>query len=99
MGKEHTAAVFISTYQEYGADTRYNEYNAQIGSPQDNMYQSQNVYWRDYSNGLSIVNPGARETYAVTLKAGRRYIDLYGSSVGQTVTLPPHSGIVLLTSS
>ena len=99
MGKEHTAAVFISTYQGYGADTRYNEYNAQIGSPQDNMYQSQNVYWRDYTNGLSIVNPNPGETYEVTLRAGRKYIDLYGSPVGQTITLPPHSGIVLLTSS
>ena len=98
MGKGRMAALFISTYQGYGADTRYNEYNTQIGSPHDVMYQWQNVYWRDYTNGLILVNPSATEAYTVTFSAGSHYFDLYGYSVGKTVTLPAHSGMVLLSS-
>ncbi len=95
MGKEHLAALFISTYQGYGGDTRYSEYSAQIGHPIDAMYQSQNVYWRGYSNGLSIVNPNA--TDAVTIRLRTLYVDLYGEPVSQVITMPPHSGRVLLS--
>lgn len=99
IGKEHLAAIFISTFQGYGSDTRYFEYDAQIGSPVGGMYQSQNVYWRNYSGGLSIVNPSATKTYIITLNAGNSYVDLHGYAIKQRVTLPPHSGIVLLTNS
>ena len=97
MGKEHSAALFISTIQGYGADLRYDEYNMQIGSPKGPMYQTQNVYMRDYSHGLSIVNPSATDSYAVTLNADGHYRDVSGDLVGQTITMPPHSGTVLLT--
>ena len=97
MGKEHTAALFISTLQGYGGDTWYSEYGALIGSPLGLMYQAQNVYFRNYSHGLSIVNRSATNTYAVTLTSGISYSDLYGCPVGQTVKLPPHSGLVLLS--
>lgn len=96
MGKEHLAALFISAYQGYGGERRYNEYNAQIGSPLDSMYNAQNVYFREYSNGLSIVNPSPTNTYTVTLNSGIAYSDLYGNAVGSTVIMPPHSGLVLL---
>ena len=99
IGKEHSAAIFISTFQDYGSDTRYFEYDAQIGSPVGGMYQSQNVYWRNYSGGLSIVNPSATKTYTVSLNAGNSYVDLHGYAIDQRVTLSPHSGIVLLTNS
>ena len=98
MGKEHSAALFISTSQGYGVDLRYDEYNLQIGSPKGPMYQTQNVYMRDYSHGLSIVNPSAADSYTVTLKADSHYRDVSGNPVGQTITMPPHSGMVLLTS-
>lgn len=98
MGKEHSAAIFISTYQAYGGDTRYYEYTAKIGSPTGAMYQSQNVYWRNYSGGVSIVNPSATKSYTVTLNAAHSYANLYGYSVGQQVTLPPHTGLMLLFS-
>src|SRR5260370_964351 len=68
MGKEHSAALFISTIQGYGADLRYDEYNIQIGSPKGPMYQTQNVYMRDYSHGLSIVNPSATDSYMDILR-------------------------------
>ena len=98
MAKGHFCEVYISTIQNYGIDSWYNEYSAQIGSPAGAMYSSQNVYWRSYSNGLSIVNPSARYTYHVKLSSAVSYVDLYGNKVGSTIVLPPHSGLVLLLS-
>jgi hypothetical protein len=88
MGKEHLAALFISTYQGYGADLRYDEYTMQIGSPKGRMYQTQNVSMRDYNHGLSIVNPSATDSYMVTLNAHSHYRDVSGNLVGQTITMP-----------
>jgi hypothetical protein len=99
MGKDHLAELFISTIQGYGGEQWYQEYNAQPGSPTDAMQQTQNVYMRHYSHGLSIVNPSATQSYTVMIDGPERYHDLYGNSVGQTITLSPHSGVVLLTNS
>ncbi len=96
MGKDHLAAVFISGTQQYGSDLRYPEYNANIGTPNGNMYQDQQVYWRKYSNGIVIVNPSSTSSYTVKLNA--QYVDLYGNHISQSLTLQPHSGIVLLNS-
>jgi Hypothetical glycosyl hydrolase family 15 len=93
MCNEHTAAVSIVPRQAYGEDLRYPEYTAQLGSPTNEMYAGQGVYWRDYTHGLSIVNPSSTQTYTVQLPG--QYTDLYGNTVGQTVTLQPHSGKVL----
>ena len=96
MGKEHAAWLFISPVQGYGTDLWHDEYDAKVGSPLAPMYEQQHVYFRDYSHGLSIVNPSATATYTVTLKAGKSYSDLYGNRVGPTVVMAPHSGMVLL---
>lgn len=98
MGKEHSAALFISTYQAYGRDTRYYEYAAQVGSPSGPMYKAQNVYWRNYSRGISIANPNATQSYTVSLNSAHSYVSLYGFAVGPQVTLPPRTGMVLLFS-
>jgi Hypothetical glycosyl hydrolase family 15 len=98
MAKGHSCFIYISTTQNYGIDNWYNEYNAKIGSPTDAMYNGQGVYWRDYTNGLSVVNPSSTSTFKVTLNSSFTYLDLYGNVVGPTVVLPPHSGLVLLTS-
>ena len=97
MAKEHSAYLTITPIQGYGSDLRYSEYNAQIGSPTNQMFLSQHIYWRDYSHGLSLVNPSPTSTYTVSLPGGSRYLDLNGNQVSQTVTLLPHSGLVLLT--
>ncbi len=98
MSKENLSAVFISSRQAYGGDTRYDEYNAPIGKPINEMYLDQHVYWRDYSNGRVVVNPSATDTYTVSMNVpSGHFVDLYGNHIGQTITLPPHSGIVLLT--
>ena len=99
MAKEHTSALYISTIQGYGGQPSYSEYNAQIGSPSGSMYQAQGIYWRQYSHGFSLVNPSATYTYTVTLDPRYHYKDLYGQSVGRTVTLAPESAMVLLTTS
>ncbi|HLQ28900.1 MAG TPA: hypothetical protein VK140_06650 [Ktedonobacteraceae bacterium] len=96
MSKDHSSEIYISLQQKYGVVNRFNEYNAQIGSPTNSMHHSQNVYWRDYSHGVSIVNPNSRYGYKVKLKLGVHYVDLYGNRVGPFVSLPPHSGMVLL---
>ncbi len=99
MCKEHLASVAITPIQGYGTDLRYSEYNAQIGSPADSMQEAQHVYWRTYTHGLSIVNPSATTAYTVALPSGEHFVDLYGNAVTQQVTLPAHSGMVLLTTS
>ncbi|HVB24804.1 MAG TPA: putative glycoside hydrolase [Ktedonobacteraceae bacterium] len=98
MAKGHYCNVFISTTQNYGIDAWHSEYSAQIGSPTGAMYASQKVYWRNYTHGVTIVNPSSKSTFKVTLNASFSYVDLYGNAVGSTVVLSPHSGIVLLTS-
>ncbi|MGZ3627508.1 MAG: putative glycoside hydrolase [Ktedonobacteraceae bacterium] len=99
MSKENLSAVFISLRQAYGGDTRYAEYNAPIGKPINEMYLAQNVFWRDYSNGRVVVNPSSVSTYTVSLNVpSGHFVDLYGDHIGQRITLPPHSGIVLLNS-
>jgi hypothetical protein len=99
MGKEHLSSVFITDNGNYGSFKWYSEYGAPIGTPLGAMYERQHVYLRNYSNGLSIVNPDAAGTFSVVLDAGKHYSDLDGHPVAQAVTLPPHSGLVLLLGS
>src|SRR5205085_11309079 len=66
MGKEHGEALYISKAQQYGGDFWYSEYNTQIGNPVAPVYQTQGVYEREYTHGLSIVNPSATNSYTIT---------------------------------
>jgi hypothetical protein len=95
MGKEHLSALFYSGPQQYGQDLRYPEYDIPIGMPTNEMYMQQNVYWRNYSGGLVIVNPSSLQTFTITL-GQNNYTDLDKHAVGQTLTMKPHSGVVLL---
>ena len=97
MCKEHVAYIAITGPQEYGVYLHYQEYDARIGTPLGNMTEKQQVYWRSYTHGLSLVNPSPDTTYTVTLPSGENFVDLYGNKIAQKVTLPPHSGLVLLT--
>jgi hypothetical protein len=96
MSKEHLATIFISGDQQYGSDLRYPEYNANIGTPVGNMYKDQLVYWRKYSNGLVVVNPSNSSSYNVQINGS--FVDSYGNHIGKTLTLQPHSGMLLLNS-
>lgn len=99
MGKEHSAALYISTIQGYGVDTWESTYDAPIGSPTGPMYRTQGIYARNYSHGLILVNPGATDNHTVTLNPADQFKDLYGTPFSGTITMPPHSGLVLLASS
>jgi hypothetical protein len=107
MGKGHGSALYLSRLyssptelvQDYGSALWYPEFDAKIGHPCGAMRSSQNVYMRDYSNGLSLVNPSPDQTYTVALEANASFVNLKGASVGPSVVLPPHSGLVLLKKS
>jgi hypothetical protein len=86
--------IAITGVQEYGIIFTTPEYSAAIGHALNAMYLSQDVYMRDYSNGLAIVNPSSNQWFTITLPADT-YQDLYGNDL-DTITLEPHSGIVLL---
>jgi|SRR5579863_567425 len=100
MCKEHLSALFYSSDQGYGSDINYPEYGAQIGRPVSDMYPDQGVYWRNYSGGVAIANPSSTQTYTINLNTmyidASGFVDFYGTIVGQTLTLGPHTGIVLL---
>lgn len=96
MCKQHSASLFISGAQQYGYDLRdqFNEYNARVGSPRNDMYKAQGVYWRDYTHATVVVNPSSTDAHTVTLSG--QFNDVYGQAVSGTLTLPPHSGQILL---
>ena len=94
LANEQSAFLSISGVQDYGRDLRYSEYSDQIGSPQGEMYQDQKMYWRNYTRALVVVNPSSTQTF--TAQLFRQYVDLYGNPLGKTITLSPHSGMVLL---
>jgi hypothetical protein len=96
MCKAHAAALAISGIQQYGSANWYPEYAAQLGNPSGAMSQDQQVYWRFYTNGLTIANPSATQSYMITLPSGVHYVDLYGNHVGPTITMAIHTGMVLL---
>jgi hypothetical protein len=98
MGKGSSAMVFITSIQGYGEEHLHDEYKAQIGSPVQPMQQAQGVYYRSYTRGMVAVNPSSTQTSVVNLDGGP-YHDLYGNAVGASITLSPHSGIVLLRNS
>jgi len=86
--------IAITGFQEYGYIFTTSEYAAEIGHAPSVMYKSQNVYMRDFSNGLAIVNPSSSQSFKITLLSNT-YQDLYGNKV-DSLTLEPLSGIVLL---
>lgn len=98
MSKQRLSSVYISQFQGYGTDNRIAEETLQIGSPRADMYQDQHAYWRDYTNGEVVVNPG-ESPVTVSLAgvgAATRYVDPYGQQTGPTLTLPARSAKILL---
>jgi hypothetical protein len=95
MGKEHAAAIFLGESSLYGSDAWLSEYTAALGHACGAMAATQNVYVRSFAQGLSVANPSSSSTAQYTLPAGQ-YTDLYGHAAAGSVTLGPHSGIVLL---
>jgi hypothetical protein len=86
--------IAITGVQEYGHLFITPEYSAAIGHAIAPMYQSQNVYMREFSSGIAIVNPSSVQSFPIILLPGI-YQDLYGNKV-DTLTLGKRSGIVLI---
>lgn len=66
----------------------------EIGNPSGAMYSSGAAYVRDFASGKSVTNPTGS---TVTVNLGGSYRSLDGRTV-TSVTLPPHSGDVLVKS-
>jgi hypothetical protein len=100
MVKEHHEALYVaaSNGAQYGADAYHAEYGAAMGNACGAMASQQSAYTRLFAHGRAIVNPSSTATVTFTLPTGTTYKDLYGAAVSGSVTLGPHSGIVLLTS-
>jgi hypothetical protein len=94
---KHTYYWLGGTSQYGQAIAMQNEYTAPIGAPTDDFYASQNVYMRDYTNGLAAVNPDSTRSYTINLPAGK-YVDLYGNRISR-YTMTPQSGLILLLAS
>ncbi len=98
MCKQQVSMIYFALYQAYGRDMQIPELDAQIGSPQTQMYEKQGAYWRDYTNGETLVNP--TDTPAtIKTDATTAYVDIFGQSISQTFTLSPHTGKILLLKS
>ncbi len=95
MCKQRLALVYFAPIQHYGYDMQIPELDTQIGSPNDDMYSAQGVYWRDYTGGEVVVNPGDNPA-TVTIKTSKTYADIFGQPVSRTFLLASHSGKVLL---
>ena len=98
MCKQRLASIYISQFQGYGSDNRIPQYSLQIGSPRDDMYQAQSVYWRDYTRGVVVVNPG-ESSVTISLASphsSKSYLDPFDQPIGQTLTLPARSAKILL---
>jgi len=65
-----------------------------VGAPTNDFYANQSVYRRDYTGGVTFVNPDPSASYTVNVPAGQ-YKDLYGNAV-TSQTMGPHTGMVLL---
>ncbi|HZR40358.1 MAG TPA: putative glycoside hydrolase [Ktedonobacteraceae bacterium] len=99
MCNQHLAQVYIANIQGYGSTYSYPEYNIQIGNPKGDMYQVQNVYWRDFTNGEVVVNPTSNpmSINTASITSATSFTDPYGQHVGQTFTLSAHSAKILMT--
>jgi hypothetical protein len=94
LAKGRHSYIAITGIQEYGVLLDTPEYHAAIGYPVGAMYQVQQIYMRDFTNGLAIVNPSSVGSFTITLPAGT-FQDLYGEDA-EVLLLEPHHGIVLL---
>ncbi len=95
MGKRGAASLDVVDSRGYGYEYWFPQYGASIGKPCAKMFASQGVYFREFSGGLSIVNPN-RSAFRVTLPQSS-YTSIDGGTVTSPITITPESGMVLLS--
>jgi hypothetical protein len=92
--KNNCTYMYISGSQDYGRLITFPEYSIAIGHAKGAMTKTHGVWLREFSGGLSLVNPYLRDR-TVKLPTGN-YSDVNGNPVGSTVAMPAQSGLVLL---
>jgi len=98
MAREHAAYILITGIEK--PEVRWPhlpEFAADLGHPCAPMTESQDVYVRDYSNGMAVVNPSLTSSYTFTLPP-ESFTDLYETPVEGYIDLEPLTGRVLLSS-
>lgn len=100
MARGHAAYILINrSYPGNALWPHLPQYDEDVGHPCAPMRLYQNVYVRDYSKGMSVVNPSSSDTFTVTLPP-EILRDVYGRPIeGNELTLPPATGKVLLSQS
>ncbi|MGP0048285.1 MAG: putative glycoside hydrolase [Solirubrobacteraceae bacterium] len=81
------------TLAQYGTYYDFPEYHIPIGSALAPAHQSQGVWMRTYTNGVTIVNP-ATVAHTITVPAG--YTNIEVQSVEGAVRLAPTTALILL---
>lgn len=95
MANQRLAMVNISGFKAYGYSNQFPELHAHIGTPKGDMYEAQYVYWRDFTGGEVVVNPG-NSAAQITTPGTASYVDPYGKRLEHSFTLPAMSARILL---
>jgi hypothetical protein len=100
MARQHSAYMVITEHNydifPHPSWPHRPEYDVDVGHPCGEMTRSQGVYVRDFSNGMSVVNPSDYVSYAFTLPPGN-FTDLYGTPVENDIFLEPLTAKVLVS--
>jgi hypothetical protein len=98
--KNDCTYMYMSGYtssgaQDYGRLITFPEYSINIGSAMGAMKRMQGIWEREFTGGLTLVNP-YNSTFTVTLPPGS-WVDVNGNPVGPRVTLTQQTAQVLLS--
>jgi len=87
--------LWFGDVQQYGYPVFVQrEELADLGHATGDMRPDQGIYARWFTKGLALVNPSPFQSFPLAFQSGK-YEDLYGQDVNH-VTMPPHSGLVLV---
>lgn len=92
--KNNCTYMYMTHAQGYGDVVTFPEYDIAIGRPKGAKFQTQGIWERKFTGGLTLVNP-YDTTAVVTLPHGH-WKDVNGGAVTSPVTLPHQSALILL---
>lgn len=109
MTNGESSGIFLTCTQCYGGDCGgvgnfsiwTPEFNAKVGVPMEEptMNETNGVWSRLYSTGLTFVNPDNMNHYTVSLPklSGSIWQDVYGNEItGSVINLEPATGMILV---
>jgi hypothetical protein len=92
--KDGCTYMYMTGQQQYGDLVTFPEYSKAFGKPVGDKFQTQGIWERSFTKGLTLVNP-SNAAATVDLPAGR-WFDVNGARVGPGVTLDPQTALLLL---